>query len=263
MNESQQFIKLIERLIECDPIEAIGLGGSRATNLADAHSDYDLYIYLNQDLPLAVREQVFEGLFQIIEYDNQFWEREDDGIFLDGIPIDILYRNIEDFDKALETTLLYHQAQNAYTTCLWNNLKNTKILFDRHGKLKKLQSKYKFSYPIQLKENIIQRHRALLFDGLPNYADQLKKALLRNDMPAINHRAAAFAETYFDLLFALNETSHPGEKRMMIAAQKLENVPEHFVEDLTSLFQHLFADPNQAIKDLEQLETQLKKLLNK
>ncbi|WP_281522073.1 NUDIX domain-containing protein [Dubosiella newyorkensis] len=262
MNESQQFIQLIERLIECDPIEAIGLGGSRATNLADAHSDYDLYIYLNQDLPLAEREQVFEGLFQIIEYDNQFWEREDDGIFLDGIPIDILYRNIEDFDKALETTLLDHQAQNAYTTCLWNNLKNTKILFDRHGKLKKLQTKYNISYPIQLKENIIQRHRALLFDGLPNYADQLKKALLRNDMPAINHRAAAFAETYFDLLFALNETSHPGEKRMMNETQKLENVPEHFVEDLTSLFQHLFIDPNQAIKDLEQLKTQMKKLLN-
>ena len=113
---------------------------------------------------------MFEGLFQIIEYDNQFWEREDDGIFLDGIPIDILYRNIEDFDKALETTLLYHQAQNAYTTCLWNNLKNTKILFDRHGKLKKLQTKYKFSYPIQLKENIIQRHRALLIDT-PGHVD--------------------------------------------------------------------------------------------
>ncbi len=81
-------------------------------------------------------------------------------------------------------------------------------------------------------------------------------------MPAINHRAAAFAETYFDLLFALNETSHPGEKRMMNETQKLENVPEHFVEDLTSLFQHLFIDPNQAIKDLEQLKTQMKKLLN-
>ncbi|WP_300921052.1 nucleotidyltransferase domain-containing protein, partial [uncultured Dubosiella sp.] len=147
MKENACFDTLVERLIGCDPVEAIGLGGSRATGKADIHSDYDLYVYVTEEMPLEIRKQLFDGLFRIMEYDNMFWEREDDGIFKDGIPIDILYRRIGDFDRTLEPVVTGHQPYNAYTTCMWNNLLNTKILFDRSGRLTQLKQKYDIPYP--------------------------------------------------------------------------------------------------------------------
>ncbi|GJM57409.1 DUF4037 domain-containing protein [uncultured Dubosiella sp.] len=262
MKENACFDTLVERLIGCDPVEAIGLGGSRATGKADIHSDYDLYVYVTEEMPLEIRKQLFDGLFRIMEYDNMFWEREDDGIFKDGIPIDILYRRIGDFDRTLEPVVTGHQPYNAYTTCMWNNLLNTKILFDRSGRLTQLKQKYDIPYPEELKKNIIKRHQALLFDGLPNYADQLRKAIGRKDLPAMNHRAAGFMETYFDLLFALNKTTHPGEKRMVQEAKKLAVVPEHFEQDLEAFFSHLYTDPQKAAADLDRIEQRMKKILN-
>ncbi|WP_289108255.1 nucleotidyltransferase domain-containing protein [uncultured Dubosiella sp.] len=261
MKEKEAFSELVDRFRACESVEAIGLGGSRATGKADAGSDYDLYVYVRADIPIAQREVIFAGLFQIMEYDNTFWEREDDGVFTDGTPIDILYRRIDDLDQSVRHVVIDHQAQNAYTTCLWNNLLKTKILFDRHGRLAALQKKYTVPYPAELKENIVRRQKALLFDGLPNYAGQIKKVIARRDTPAINHRAAAFVESYFDLLFGLNGTTHPGEKRMLREAKKLPVVPEAFETDIESLFADLFVDFDAAIHDLERIERRLKAIL--
>ncbi|WP_290155503.1 DUF4037 domain-containing protein [uncultured Dubosiella sp.] len=261
MKEREAFRELVDRFGACESVEAIGLGGSRATGKADASSDYDLYVYLRADISIAQREEIFAGLFQVMEYDNAFWEREDDGIFTNGTPIDILYRRIDDLDQSLRHVVIDHQAQNVYTTCLWNNLLNTKILFDRDGRLAALQKKYTVPYPAELKENIVRRQMALLFDGLPNYASQLKKAIARHDVPAMNHRAAAFVESYFDLLFGLNETTHPGEKRMLREAKKLPVVPEAFADDIESLFANLFVESDASVQDLERIERRLKAIL--
>ncbi len=46
MKEREAFRELVDRFGACESVEAIGLGGSRATGKADASSDYDLYVYL-------------------------------------------------------------------------------------------------------------------------------------------------------------------------------------------------------------------------
>ncbi len=53
-----------------------------------------------------------------------------------------------------------------------------------------------------------------------SYYEQIKKALTRNDFVSVNHRISAFLASYFDVIFALNETLHPGEKRLMNYAKE-------------------------------------------
>ena len=70
-----------------------------------------------------------------------------------------------------------------------------------------------------------------------SYYNQIAKALMRNDLVSINHRLAAFLASYFDILFAINEMPHPGEKKLMdIVDNKCSIKPENFKENLNNLF---------------------------
>ena len=54
----------------------------------------------------------------------------------------------------------------------------------------------------------------LLSGMLPSFDAQIEKAENRKDFVSVNHRVTEFLASYFDIIFALNEMTHPGEKRM-------------------------------------------------
>lgn len=246
----------------CPEIEAIALGGSRADTDYDEKSDYDLYIYCTNVPDESVRKQILEKYCRYMEIGNSFWELEDDCTLKDGVDIDILYRNIEDFSQTIRSVVEEHTAYNGYTTCMWHNLLNSRILYDKHGKLKNLQSKYRIPYPDELRDNIINKNLRLLTGNLPSYDAQIKKAAARNDMVSINHRTAAFLESYFDIIFALNKLTHPGEKRMVqYAAEKAEILPADFEDNLKKLFQDLFVDSEKAVQTLGEMITALRNII--
>ena len=143
---------------------------------------------------------------------------------------------------------------NGYTTCMWHNLLYSKILYDRNGNFKKVQGRFNVHYPEQLKTNIIQQNMRLLTQNLPSYDKQIKKALKRNDLLSINHRITAFLESYFDIIFALNELTHPGEKRMLSYVKKHAKIlPENFEENIQILLKNAFFDSEATIKTLEEI----------
>ena len=58
MNESL-FNQTIEAFQKFDEVDAIVLGGSRASVSHDTDSDYDVYVYLNNDLSIEKRKTAF------------------------------------------------------------------------------------------------------------------------------------------------------------------------------------------------------------
>ena len=254
--------QLFSDLSKLPQVEAIALGGSRAGTHFDEKSDYDVYLYCTAPVPENVRRDILEKYCAYMEIGNHFWEYEDNCTLKNGIDIDILYRNLDDFSSDLADVVEHCHGHNGYTTCMWHNLLTCKILFDRCGRLAAAKQRFDVPYPSALKKDIIARNRKLLQGTLPAYDAQIQKAIKRGDFVSINHRTAAFLESYFDLLFALNEKTHPGEKRLVKLCREICPIlPEQFEENLNTLFSHLFTTPEKVSDDLTRILAALTKIL--
>ena len=252
-------LDLFNELSKINEIEAIALGGSRATGKHDEKSDYDVYIYTTGNIEENVRRNILSKYCKYMEISNTFWEFEDDVTLNDGIDMDIIYRNLNDFDNTLYSIVFEHNAWNCYTTCMWHNLKTCKIIVDKTGNLTKVQQKYNIPYPKQLKSNIIANGLNLLSGMLPSYDKQIIKAIERNDLVSVNHRVTEFLATYFDVIFAINEMTHPGEKRMQsICSNECKILPNNFDLNLDKLFKNMFTSEvgsiiNEIVEELKEV----------
>ncbi|MBP2620561.1 nucleotidyltransferase domain-containing protein [Streptococcus panodentis] len=258
--------ELFKDLAQLDQVEALVLGGSRAGQHFDQDSDYDVYVYLTAPLAPEIRRSILSKHCSYMEIGNHFWELEDDCVLKNGIEMELIYRRLDDFDQDLETVVLSHQAQNAYTTCMWYNLLHSKILYDRHGRYAALQSKYSLPYPTELKKNIIAKQLLLLDQALPAFSRQIKKALKRQDLLSINHRSSEFFASYFDLLFALNTQPHPGEKRMLqYALDNCSRLPQDFEGTIQNYFRTLYQPDRQqeTLASLDKILANLMELVEK
>lgn len=256
------FDALIRELSALDAVEAIALGGSRATDHYDEKSDYDVYLYCTGPVEEAARREILSRYCAYIEIGNAFWELEDNCKLKNGIDIDILYRDLDAFTADVAAVVEQYQARNGYTTCMWHNLLHSKILFDRNGRLAAAKARFDVPYPEQLQENIIFRNYKLLQASMPAYRVQISKAIRRQDLVSMNHRVAAFMESYFDILFAVNGLTHPGEKRLMaLCKERCQILPDRFEENLYNLFYHLYAAPDRVDGDIASIVGQLQKIL--
>ncbi len=230
-------------------VEAIALGGSRAGNNYDAKSDYDVYVYCTEMIPDAVRLDILNRYCSVIELGNHFWELEDNCTLKDGIDIDILYRSLDDFTAGVAQVVEQYEPHNGYTTCMWHNLMNCRIIYDRDKRLEAAVERFDVPYPDQLKKNIIDWNMRLLRKSLPAYELQLLKAAGRGDIVSVNHRMAAFLESYFDIIYAMNGQTHPGEKRMVFyCLEKCAVLPDNFENNIKQLLGHMF-DGKEVLKD--------------
>ena len=254
--------QLFAELSALPEVEAIALGGSRATDHYDEKSDYDVYLYCTGDIPEETRARILSQYCGRMEIGNHFWEYEDNCTLRNGIDIDILYRNLDGFSADVASVVEQYQARNGYTTCMWHNLLTCKIVYDKGGRLAHVKRRFSVPYPEPLKRNIIDRNLKLLHTAMPAYEVQLAKAVKRGDLVSINHRAAAFLESYFDVIFAVNGLTHPGEKRLVqLCREGCALLPADFEENLNRLFADLFARPTAVGDDLSRIIQQLEQIL--
>ncbi len=254
--------KLFSELANLPQVEAIALGGSRSGENYDKKSDYDVYLYITSPIGEDVRHDILKNYCKYMEIGNHYWEYEDNCVLNNDIDIDILYRDLDSFCSDVADVVEKYNAHNGYTTCMWHNLLTCKIICDKNGRLTKVKERFSVPYPDTLKENIIKRNCELLYSAMPAYQLQISKAAGRGDRVSIVHRTAAFLESYFDVIFALNKVTHPGEKRLMKLCRKNCTIlPKNFEENLDALFDDMLTNSEKLDGDIRNIVEELKAVL--
>lgn len=253
---------IVEKYKNLEEVEAVMLGGSRATGKYDEKSDYDIYVYLNAPLSEFKRREILEKHCSYMEYSNHFWELEDDGILNNGIEIEFIYRTYNFFDNVVEN-MKQGVVGNGYSTCFYDNLMNSVILFDKKGKIEKLQAENHGLITDEYTQAIIDNNFPLIKKSMPALYGQVKKAMERKDYNSTNHRLSEYFAIYYDILFALNKASHPGEKRLVKSALRLKHIPENFKNKVYKVFFNMFSDTNESLENLDMLSKDIENLIIK
>ena len=263
INIDSKMKSVLDELKAQPQVVAIAIAGSRASGNGDEKSDYDIYVYgkENDFVPEAIREEIYTKYCQNIEVGNKYFEYEDNVILNNGISADIIFRSIDMLVNIQRYVVDNCSARLGYTTAFWHTLNVSNIYYDKTGEFKAVQEKYNIPYPKQLKANIIEKNMKMLSGVLPSYDKQIKKAVNRNDLVSICHRTAAYIESYFDVIFALNEMTHPGEKRLVeICKNKCKILPKNFEENINMLYKNMYTNYDFAV--LEDMYANLKELVD-
>ncbi len=219
-----------------------------------------IFTYIRiEELPLRDREAIAGNFSDQPEVGNTFFEPGDEWIDrTTGIAVDVMFRQMEWIEAQIDRVLYKHQASVGYSTCFWNNVLTSRVLFDRSGWYTALRINADQRYPEQLRRSIIEKNFPLLRKTQSSYVRQLERAIKRKDEVSIHHRITALLASYFDVLFAINRVPHPGEKRLVrFAETQCRRIPNHLSEQIVA-FVHSgndtkIAHANKLIDDLEKL----------
>ncbi len=231
----------LERLTELfsalPQVEAIALGGSRTGESADDLSDFDIYVYTNAAISSEVRRGIVQalggasvadlGMVYFGDYDE--WRDAETGAHFD-----LSYFGLEWMREQVERVMVRQQPSLGYTTAFAHTVSRSHILYDPEGAFAVLQAVSRKPYLEALRQAIVRYNYPLLRGTISSYYVQVGKAVKRADPVSINHRLAALLASYFDIVFAVNRTLHPGEKRLLqLALATCSSLPDAFAQDVT------------------------------
>lgn len=252
--------RIIKEFQKYEQVLAVAIGGSSAAQTDDTSSDIDIYVFVKHDISLEERNNFIPKYSSKYEIGGEYFGSGDE-FFVDdlGKQLDVMYWNVQWFESVVENVWIKHYPSNGYTTAFLYTLNNFKIVYDRENWLNNLQKTINSDYPKELKENIIRRNLMLMSDKpFASYREQIEKAVIRNDTVSINHRIAAFLASYFDIIFAVNELFHPGEKRLVqYAKNNCNKLPEKFEENIFKLL----LQPDNIIEITDEIVLNIKKII--
>ncbi len=233
-------IRLIARYNSLPGVKAVGIGGSRAAKSADSTSDYDIYCFCDGEPPVSDRLALAKEVSSKYDVGRDYFGPGDEYLVDEaGVEFDVMFFDRAWFEGLIKAVWVDCRASNGYTTAFHYTLSNLDITYDPEGWLTGLKKLIDTPYPEKLRQNIIERNVMLMKDKeFSSYIEQIKKAVERNDLNSINHRSAAFFESYFDALFAANRLLHPGEKRLIsFALTHCSALPADFEKDARKALQ--------------------------
>lgn len=231
----------LQALKDHPDVDALVISGSKTGLVSDSLSDWDIYVYSEQVLDRGFRTTLKERFAKEGEVGNDFFGEGDELFLLDDTVVDVMYRSLDWAEAEVKRVWVDHQASVGYSTAFLHNIKTSSILYDRSNRFKSLQEQLKQPYPLQLARAIIDKNYPLLRTKLTaSFLEQIEHAIARADYVSCIHRTAALLASYFDVLFALNRQTHPGEKQLVLWARKTCSLlPYQFEETLESVYHHM------------------------
>ncbi len=248
-------------------VEAVILCGSRTSGTAvDARSDVDLVVYSETgDFPLEDRRAVVEQLGGAARASLGLGFLGTADAWLDmhsGIEVDVVYTSQRGIEEELNQILVQHKPKGGYSTCVWHSVRTARILFDRNGWFKRLQTWSDQPYPPELRQAIIRTNFPGLRDTVPSYRDNIEKSLPRNDLIFITNEVTWMLANYFDVLFAFNNVPHPGAKRMLAQVTRLcPRQPRDMARQVTRVLQLAPTGNGEILAAIDELVDGLEALL--
>lgn len=257
------FDEILNNFKQFPQVEAIAIGGSGNAGTSDKFSDIDVYIFIENEIPVNERLNLIKKYSSKYDVGGEYFGPGDE-FWVDKMncQLDVMYIDKKWITSVVQNVWEKHYPANGYTTCFLFTLKNGAPLYDKGGWLSNLKDRLNTPYPKELKQNIIKRNIMLLKDKpFASYYEQIEKALSRNDANSVNHRIAAFMASYFDIIFANNELLHPGEKKLVkYAKEHCAVLPENFEENI----EKLLTQPNpDTLKILDDMVVKVKKSLRR
>jgi hypothetical protein len=253
--------RVAARFSQLPEVEAIAIAGSQTSAYASTMSDVDIYIYSMQDIPADARMAIgreFSPTPEQVDYWGSGVEWDDAET---GIHIDTIYFKKGWMEEQVERCVLRHEAWLGYTTAFWHTVRQSQPLFDRSGWFARLKSLANQPYPDALAHNIVRINHPVLRKSFSSYRRQIEKAASRNDLISLNHRIAGFFASYFDIIFAVNHLTHPGEKRLIqIAESTCSTLPDNIWVDVERLLRAA-VQPEQAAAAVDALVDGLERWL--
>ena len=255
--------QIVNEFKRLDEVVAITLAGSCASGRKDNYSDIDIDIITERDIPVEKRESIAKKFSDLMEINNTFWGASDEFVLRNSsIQVDIAYFDFKWLKDQLKNVLEEHNAAIGYTTCFWHNVINALIVFDKNNEFKDLKERYTIEYPEELKKNIISKNYPILKKNFSAYYNQIEKAINRNDLVNLNNRIAAFLDSYFDIIFAINEIPHPGEKRLLsIINTMCKKLPKNAVQDIEKLIKDISVCDITILEDIDEIVKELDVML--
>lgn len=207
-------------------VMAVVLAGSTGSNVSDRRSDLDLYVYSTHEPSRQWRAELGHRYGNRAVIGSRFWEPGDEWIASQtGIVVDIMYRSPQWIEEQLDRVLVRHEASVGYSTCFLYNVLHSTPIRDRNGWFASLWNTANLPYPEELRRAVIAKNHPILRRTHSSYLHQTTSAVGRGDAISVNHRVAAILASYFDILFAMNRSPHPGEKRLV--AHVLASCPQY------------------------------------
>jgi len=255
--------QIVDKFSKFGPIDAIVLSGSRTGIVPNKESDYDIYIYSSQKVPVDFREKIANEFSTEYEVGNDFFGDGDELILPNGVGVDLMYRDIDWAKSEVKRVWQDKNASVGFSTAFIHNLKTSKILYDKNGQFAEIKRELSTTYPDGLKTNIVAKNYPVLRSKMTaSFYEQIEKAVERNDLFSQNHRTTALLNSYFDIIFAINGQTHPGEKRLVDWAEKTCPIlPLNFRENVEEVVKN--ASSKDVLKSLDKMLDELDVVLKK
>jgi hypothetical protein len=255
--------KIAEAFQVLTSVRAVALGGS-SFGKNDSKSDIDIYVITKSDIPLRTREAIAKDTCaENINLDLHYWDRGDQWIDgTTGIEVDIIYWDPSWMEDQVNKSFTQNIPSLGYSTCTCHTIKNFSILYDSNGWLRELINFCRQPYPEDLRNNIIHYNYPVLRDVIPAYLHHIEKAVHRGDLISINHRVAALLASYFDIIFAFNRVTHPGEKRLIqLTIESCPHIPKSMKSQVETVLRNAANPTPSLIDQIDQLIDNLDDLL--